>query len=81
MHIRELAERVKKVKVVRGGKVQKVNRSTRDGFKVKDGKEVKQTSQEKIKLKKAQKKGALKRKSTKAIANLRRQKSIKKRSF
>lgn len=58
-----LDERVRKKKVVRGGKIIKKNVSSKKGYKIVGGKEKKMSSKEKRSRKLAQRKGARKRKS------------------
>lgn len=79
----QITERVRKVKVVRGGMIKKVKRSTRKGYVVdpKTGKEKKRTSADKIRLSKIQKKASRKRRSKKGISNIKRKKSLRRRTF
>ena len=75
----DLDESIKKVKVVRNGKKITVKKSTKDGYKIKDGKEVKMSSSEKKNRKKAQKKASKKRKTKSASSARKRAKSMKKK--
>lgn len=76
-----LVEKMVRKKVVRDGTKKVLKKSDRDGYKIVDGKEVKISTQERLKMSKAQKKGAIKRKAQKSISNIKRQKSMKKRTF
>jgi len=75
----DINEAVKKITVVRDGKKKKVKKSTKKGYKIVDGKEVKQSSTEKRKLSKSAKKAAKKRKGKQSVAKRKRAKSIARR--
>ena len=77
----EIGEAIKKAFVVRGGKKVKKMISTKAGYKMKGGKEVKMSASERLKRKKGAKKGAIKAKGKKAGAARKRAKSIKKRTW
>ena len=79
--IEEIGEAIKKAFVVRGCKKVKKKISTKAGYKMKGGKEVKMSASERLKRKKGAKKGAMKAKGKKAGAARKRAKSIKKRTW
>lgn len=81
--LNKLVERIVRKKVVRGGKKKILKKSNREGFTVdkETGREVKMSAQERLKLSKSQKKAAIKRKSGKGVANIKRKKSVKLRNF
>ena len=74
----EFGEAVKKAFVVRKGKKIKKKISTKTGYKMQGGKEVKMDAKEKMKRKKGAKIAARKSKSKKGIAAKKRLKSLKK---
>lgn len=76
-----VTERILRKKVVRGGKIIKKRQSNRAGYIIKGGVEKKQTSAEKIKAHKIQKRAAIKRKAQKASANVQRKKSLSIRTW
>ena len=75
----ELEEALKKKTIVRSGKKMKVKRSTKAGYTVRDGKEVRMSPAERRRRKKAQKKAAKKRKAKKSTMMRKRKISMKKR--
>lgn len=75
MNLKILVEKIVKKKVIRDGHKVLKKTSDKEGYRIKDGKEVKMSSQEKLARSKAQKKGAIKRKSSKSSANMKRAKS------
>lgn len=83
MTLETLLERVMKKRVVRGGKIKKVKKSTRSGYVIdpKTGKETKRTSADKVRLSKIQKKASRKRKVQKTSSATKRKKSLKLRSW
>ena len=78
----ELDEAVRKKVVIRGGKRVRKNtlsQAEKDaGYKIVDGKKVKMSAMERLKRKKAAKKGARKAKGKRSLANAKRLRSIKK---
>ena len=83
MNILELDEKVKKVKVIRGGQKKVVKKSDREGFGIDPhtGKEKKISAQDKLKMSKSQKKASIKRSSKNSASSLKRKKSLNKRTF
>ena len=79
--LQAMLEKIVRVKVIRGGKKKILKKSDRKGYTTKDGKEVKITAQQHLKMSKSQKKASIKRKSSKALTNIKRKKSLKKRTF
>lgn len=76
-----LKEAVRRKKIVRKGKTQWRKYSTREGYKVVNGKEVRITHNEKRRRKLAQRKAAIKRRTKSAQANRKRKRSMKKRRY
>ena len=77
----ELEEKMVKRKVIRDGKKIIKKTSDKEGYTIKDGKEKKIPAQQRLKMSKAQKRGAMKRKKSKNIANIKRKKSMERRTF
>ena len=77
----EIGETVKKAFVIRKGKKIKKKISTKAGYKMQGGKEVKMSGKEKMKRKKGAKIAARKSKSKKVSAAKKRLKSTKKRTW
>ena len=82
MLLQDLDEKVKKVKVIRGGQKKIVRKSDREGYGVdpKTGKEKKISAQQKLKMSKSQKKASIKRKSKSKASEIKRKKSMKRRT-
>ena len=77
IEFKELHEKIKKQRVIRDGKKVLKKSSDKDGYKINsDGKEVKQTSAEKINRKRAQRKASIKRKAGKSKASAKRKRSM-----
>ena len=81
MKISNILERVRRKRVVRKGKVKWRKYSTREGYKVVDGKEVRISPRERRRRKLSQRKAAVKRRSKRARANRVRKRSMKKRKY
>ena len=79
--IDEIGEAIKKSFVVRGGKKQRKVTSSKPGYKMVDGKEVRMDPKELKARKKGAKIGARKAKSKAGIAAKKRAKSTKKRTW
>ena len=75
----ELTEAVKKKVVYRNGKRLKKKVSTKDGYKMVGGKEVRMKQKEKKNRKISQRKGAKKRKASKSKANRKRKFTLRKK--
>lgn len=76
-----LVERIIRKKVVRGGEIKRVKKSNRPGYVIKDGKEVKRTSSDALKLTKTQKRASIKRKAKSSMADTKRDKSLRRRTW
>jgi hypothetical protein len=74
-----IEERLVKKVIVRRGKKQIVRRTDKEGYKTVNGKEVKMSSQEKMRKKKGAKRSAMKRKSKAGSMRVMRKKSMAKR--
>ena len=82
MELTDLIQEVlKKSKVVRDGKIKIIKKTNKKGFKTQNGKEIKISAKERLARAKGQRKGAIKRKAKKSISNIKRNKSMKKRTF
>lgn len=79
MKMSNILEAVRKKKVIRGNKVQWRRYSTREGYKVVNGKEVRISPKEKRRRKLSAKRAAIKRRTSKASANKSRKRSMRKR--
>ena len=75
-----LDEKIIRKKIIRNGKLEKVKRSNKMGFSSRGGHEKKISQADHIKNSKIQKRASKKRASKKAIANIKRKKSMKKRN-
>ncbi len=76
-----LDEKIIRQKVIRSGKKKIVKTSDVAGQKVVNGKIKKQSSAETIRRERGQKRGKIKRRAKKSLANARRKRSLKKRTF
>ncbi len=81
--LNELYEKLIRKKVIRQGKKKLLKKSDRVGFTVdkSTGREVKMSARERLIRSKSQRRGAIKRKAKKTVSSMKRQRSIKKRTF
>jgi len=77
----DIDEAVRRKRVVRGGKVMIKKKTDKSGYKVKNGKEVRMTSQERMKRKRASIKAARKRKGRQSMIQKKRKRSMTKRTW
>jgi len=81
MKFMELEEKIVKMKVIRDGKKKIIKKTDQVGYKMVNGKSVKMSAIEKLNRSKSQRKASIKRKAKTNVSNLKRKKSIKKRTF
>lgn len=81
MKMSNIVERVRRKRVVRKGKVKWRKYSTREGYKVVDGKEVRISPRERRRRKLSQRRASVKRRSKRARANRVRKRSMRKRRY
>lgn len=81
LELRLLVERIVRRKVVRNGEIKRIKKSNREGFVIKNGREVKRTSADALKLTKIQKRASIKRKATASKADTKRDKSLRRRTW
>lgn len=77
-----LVERIVRRKVVRNGEIKRIKKSNRPGYYIdSDGKEKKRTSADALKLTKTQKRASIKRKAKSSMADTKRDKSLRRRTW
>lgn len=83
MEIVELIERIVRKKVVRNGEIKRIKKSNREGYVVDPhtGKEVKRTAADALKLKKTQKRASIKRRAKESRMDMKKRKSLKRRTW
>lgn len=81
MKFKDIKESVVRKRAVRAGKMKILFTSSNPGFKIVGGKEKIMSSAEKLKRKMSQKKASKKRKSKQSLMNLKRQRSLSRRTW
>jgi hypothetical protein len=76
-----IVEKVVRKKVIRGGKKVIVKKSSLPGYEIKNGKEVRKTQAKTIQRSRSQRKASIKRKATSTRADVRRKRSLKRRTW
>lgn len=77
-----LVERIVRRKVVRNGEIKRIKKSNRENYYIDaNGKEVKRTSADALKLTKIQKRASIKRKAKSSKAETKRDKSLRRRTW
>ena len=76
-----ITERIVRKKVVRNGEIKRIKQSNRPGFVLQNGKEVKRTASDAVKLGKTQKRASIKRRAKSGLSDTKKHKSLKRRTW